>query len=62
LLSTVDVAELAFARKRLLHGRRLEPHDYRLARAALQLIADPVRRGSGQGRPMLWRLRNSGEK
>jgi hypothetical protein len=62
LLSTADVAALAFARKRLLHGRRLEPHDYRLARRALELIADPIGRGGGQGRPLLWRLRNSGEK
>jgi hypothetical protein len=58
LLSTADVADLAFARKRLLHGRRLEPHDYRLVRRALELIADPIGRSpSGMGRPMLWRLK-----
>jgi hypothetical protein len=58
LLSTADVAELAFARKRLLHGKRLEPHDYRLARRALELIADPIGRSlTGIGRPMLWRLK-----
>jgi hypothetical protein len=52
VVSTADVAELAFARKRLLHGRRLEPHDYRLARRALELIADSVGRSpSGMGRP-----------
>jgi hypothetical protein len=62
VLTTADVAELAFARKRLLHGRRLEPHDYRLARRALELIADPVGRGGGRGRPLLWRLRNTTAK
>jgi hypothetical protein len=40
-----------------LPGRRL---DYRIARKALELIADAVGRGGGQGRPWLWRLRNSG--
>jgi hypothetical protein len=58
VVSTADVAELAFVRKGLLHGRRLEPHDYRLARRALELIADPIGRSpSGMGRPMLWRLK-----
>jgi hypothetical protein len=57
LLSTADVVEVAFARKQLLHGRRLEPHDYRLARRALELIAEPIGRGGGMGRPMLWRLK-----
>jgi len=59
VVSTADVVVLAFARKRLLHGRQLEPHDYRLARRALELIAEPIGRAStGMGRPMLWRLRN----
>jgi hypothetical protein len=58
IVTMADVVELAFARKRLLYGRRLEPHDYRLARRALDLIADPIGRSSGgMGRPMLWRLR-----
>jgi hypothetical protein len=34
-VSTADVVEMAFARKLLIHGRRAEPHDYRLARAAI---------------------------
>jgi hypothetical protein len=59
LLSTADVCELAFVRKRLLHGRRLEPRDYRLARAALRLIADPIGRDGGRGRPLLWRRRDT---
>jgi len=58
VLSTADVVALAFVRKRLLYGRRLEPHDYRLARRALELIADPIGRSpKGPGKPMLWRLR-----
>jgi len=57
LLSTADVVALAYCRKKLLHGRRIEPHDYRLARRALELIAEPIGRGDGRGRPMLWRLR-----
>src|SRR5262245_36320643 len=61
IVSTADVAQTAFARKTLLHGRRLEPHDYRLARAALRLIAVPIGRAAhGSGRPMLWRLRDMG--
>jgi hypothetical protein len=57
-LSTADVAEMAFVRKRLLHGRRLEPQDYRLVRRALALIAEPIGRAStGMGRPMIWRLK-----
>jgi len=60
LLSTADVAELAFARKQLLHGRRLDPQDYKLARRALALIAVPIGRSPhGSGRPMLWRLRDT---
>jgi hypothetical protein len=47
----------AFARKTLLQGRKLEPHDYRLARRALELIAIPIGRGEGRGRPMKWLLR-----
>src|SRR5262249_48976861 len=50
---------LGLARKQLLHGGRLAPHDYRLARRALALIAEPIGRGGGMGRPILWRLRNT---
>jgi hypothetical protein len=58
IVSTADVVQIAFARKLLLHGRRAEPHDYRLARAALRLIANPIGRSpKGPGHPMLWRLR-----
>jgi hypothetical protein len=49
VLSTTDIAELAFARKRLLHGPRLEPSDYRLARRALELIADPMAGHTARG-------------
>jgi hypothetical protein len=49
---------MAYARKMLIHGRRPEPHDYRLARRALELIADRIGRGGGQGRPMRWRLKS----
>ena len=58
VLSTADVVAMAYARKRLLHGRRLEASDYRHARRVLRLIAEPIGRASaGMGRPMLWRLR-----
>ena len=56
VISTADVAQFAYCHKTLLHGRRLEPHDYRLARRALALIATPIGRGGGRGRPMQWRL------
>jgi len=42
--------------------QRLMPHDYKAARRALARIAVPVGHGGGSGRPMLWRLRNSGEE
>lgn len=61
VLTTSDVVRMAYCRKLLLHGRKLEAHDYRLARRALKLIAEPIGRSpSGMGRPMLWWLRNSG--
>jgi hypothetical protein len=55
-VSTADVAEIAYCRKLLMQERRLEPHDYRRARRALELIAVRVGRGSGQGRPCRWKL------
>jgi hypothetical protein len=58
-ITTADVTQIAYCRKVLLHGRRLEKHDYRLARAALRLIADPIGRAGGQGRPLLWRLKDA---
>jgi hypothetical protein len=36
---TTDVVQMAYARKMLIHGRRPEPHDHRLTRRALELIA-----------------------
>jgi hypothetical protein len=56
IISTADAAQFAYCRKTLLHGRQLEPHDYRLVRRALELIAVPIGRGGGRGRPMRWRL------
>jgi hypothetical protein len=61
-VSTADVVRFAYCRKYLLRGRRPDPQDYRIARKALELIADAVGRGGGQGRPWLWRLRNSDGK
>jgi hypothetical protein len=46
-----------------LHGGRPDPQDYRIARKALELMADPIGRSPrGPGRPLLWRIRNSDEK
>ena len=42
VLSTADVCAIAYCRKMLLHGRRLDPQDYRMARKALALIAAPT--------------------
>jgi len=56
-ISTADAAMFAYARMYLLRGRRLKPHDYRHLRRVLSLIAVPVGRGSGRGRPMQWALR-----
>jgi hypothetical protein len=58
ILSTADVCAIAYCRKTLLHGRRLDPQDYRMARKALALIAAPIGRSSiGKGRPTIWRLK-----
>jgi hypothetical protein len=57
IVSTADVVQIAFVRKLLLHGRRAEPHDYLLARRALELIAVRIGRAGGRGRPVQWRLR-----
>jgi glutathione S-transferase len=46
-ISTADAAMFAYCRKTLVHGRRLAPHDYRLLRQALALIAIPIGRGDG---------------
>jgi hypothetical protein len=42
----------------LLDGRRPDPQGYRIAREALQLIADPIGRAGGRGRPIIWRLKD----
>jgi hypothetical protein len=55
ILATADVTTIVYARKRLLEGRKLTKNDYRLARAALELIADPV--GRLPGRSLIWRLK-----
>jgi glutathione S-transferase len=57
VISTADAAAFAYARKTLLHGRKLEPHDYRLVRRALMLIARPIGRSGGRGRAMQWVLK-----
>jgi hypothetical protein len=57
VISTADAAMFAYCRKYLMLGRRLEPHDYRLVRRALSLIATPIGRGGGRGRAMRWRLK-----
>ena len=45
--------------KRLVHGRRIERHDYRAARQALDRIAERIGRAKTIGRPWLWRLKDS---
>ena len=60
IVATANVVAFAYARKTLLHGRRLEPHDYWHARRVLALIAEPIGRGGGRGRPLLWKLKGGG--
>jgi hypothetical protein len=59
--TTRDVVNWGYCRK-LLRGRRIEKANYRLVRRALDRIADRVGRGCGRGKPLLWKLRNSGGK
>jgi hypothetical protein len=60
VVDTAAVVRRAYCRKYLIDGRRPDPQDYRIARKALELIADPIGRAGGRGRPLLWRLRASG--
>jgi hypothetical protein len=57
VVSTAMVTAAGYARK-----RRPTPRDYEAARRALARYAVPIGRDAGQGRPMLWRLRNADEK
>ena len=57
VVATSDVTAAGYPQK-----QRLMPHDYKAARRALARIAVPVGYGGRSGRPMLWRLRHSGEK
>jgi hypothetical protein len=54
-VSTAAAVRFAYCRKYLLRGRWPDPQDYRIARKALELIANPVGRAGGHGRPILWR-------
>jgi hypothetical protein len=57
VVSTADVVRTAYARRTLLHGKRVMPHHYRFVRKVLAAIADPIGRGGGRGRAMRWRIR-----
>jgi len=59
VISTAEVAQAAFVRWLLLHGRRLRPDHYRQIRRVLAAIADPVGRAGGRGRPTIWRFKDS---
>jgi hypothetical protein len=54
-ITTGMLAAAAYPRKRIC-----APQDYGWMRRVLRKIAEPIGRGGGRGRPMLWRLRNSG--
>jgi hypothetical protein len=56
-LSTRDAALFCYANKILMRGERLKPHHYKTIRRALELIAVPIGRGDGRGRPVLWWLK-----
>jgi hypothetical protein len=51
---TTDLIRRAWPRKSKWH-----PEEYRRVRDAAAELADPICRSSGQGRPWLWRLRDS---
>jgi len=56
-MTTSQAVEWAYCRKRLLQGRRIERHDYRAARRALDHIAERIGRAKTIGRPWIWRLK-----
>jgi hypothetical protein len=54
LVSTGDLRAFAYCRR-----PRVAPGYYAWLRRVLRDIAEPIGRGGGRGRPILWRLRNS---
>ena len=54
VISTGELAAVAYPRK-----GRCTSRDYERMRGALAAIAVAIGRGGGQGRPTLWRKRNS---
>jgi len=55
--TTSQVIGWTCCRKRLLQGRRIERHDYRAARRALDRIAERIGRAKTIGRPWIFRVR-----
>jgi hypothetical protein len=60
-VTSSQVYDWAHVRRRL--GRRTMPFGvYSRTLRTLRAMCDPVGRGSSRGRPILWRLRHTGEK
>jgi hypothetical protein len=60
-LTSSQVYDWAYVRRRLDCCKTLPAGVYSRALRTLRTMCDPIARGSGIGRPILWRLRNSGE-
>src|SRR5262249_45012644 len=52
-VDTGTVARAAYVRRVMLQGERIEPCHYRFVRQEVGLVAEPVGRGGGRGRPTL---------
>jgi hypothetical protein len=55
-VTTRDALAWAYSRK-LAWGERIWKSDYRQVREALRLVAVPIGRAGGRGRPIIWRLK-----
>jgi hypothetical protein len=61
VVSSSSIYDWCYARRRLMLGKPLTlPHRYSVWRI-LMTIGDPIGRGAGSARPILWRLRDTGE-
>jgi hypothetical protein len=60
-LSSSAIYDWAYVRLRLGRCKTLPFGVYSRARRTLRAMCEPVGRGTSRGRPILWRLRNSGD-
>jgi hypothetical protein len=61
VLSSTQIYDWTHSRRRQMRRKKLPHGIYWGTLQALRAMCEPVGRGSGIARPILWRLRHSGE-